>query len=276
MSSRLRFLRSPSGAIGLGLLVFIVLVALVGPAFAPHPPASSISASGAPPSSAFPLGTDYLGRDILSRLLWGGRSVLGLAIAATAASYAIGMLIGMTAGYSRSWPEGVLMRTVDVIRAFPPLLFFLIVVTGIGSSDAVLVLGVTFVQAPGIARLVHTVTKEVSLRAYVEAAVVRGESTWMVIRREVLPNILTPVIADLGLRFTFSILLVASVNFLGLGLNEPASDWGLMVSKNREIISLNPWATIAPAALIAMITIGVNLLGDAVARSLGHSEARVP
>jgi ABC-type dipeptide/oligopeptide/nickel transport system permease subunit len=168
------------------------------------------------------------------------------------------------------------MRGVDVVRAFPPLLFFLILVTGIGSSKLVLVAGVAFIQAPGIARLLHTVTKEVSLRAYVEAAVVRGESTLTVIRREVLPNILSPLIADVGLRFTFSILLVASVNFLGLGLSEPASDWGLMVSENRGIISLNPWATIAPAAMIALVTIGVNLVGDSIARSLGHSETRLP
>jgi ABC-type dipeptide/oligopeptide/nickel transport system permease subunit len=106
----------------------------------------------------------------------------------------------------------------------------------------------------------------------VEAAVARGERTTAVLRREVLPNIMSPVIADLGLRYTFSILLVAAVNFLGLGLQPPASDWALMISENREIISLNPWSIFVPAALIAVLTIGVNAVGDAIARSLGHSD----
>jgi peptide/nickel transport system permease protein len=268
---RLRFARTPSGAIGLTLLGAIVALALIGPLFAPHAPAESLVSPGSAPTGTYPLGTDFLGRDVLSRILWGGRSVLGLATVATLVSYAIGLLIGLTAGYSRSVVDPLLMRTVDVVRAFPPLLFFLILVTGVGTSKLVLVAGVAVVQAPGISRLVHTATKEVSFRGYVEAAVARGERSAAVIRREVLPNILSPLIADAGLRFTFSILLVAAVNFLGLGLQPPASDWGLMVSENREVLSLNPWAVFAPAALIALLTIAVNLVGDAVTRSLGRS-----
>jgi peptide/nickel transport system permease protein len=271
MRHRLRFARTGSGLAGLALLALVLLLVLVGPFFAPHNPAESLGLAGTPPDGAYPLGTDKLGRDVLSRLLWGGRSVVGLAAAATLACCWVGLLIGVTAGYSRRF-EPLLMRGVDVVRAFPPLLFFLIVVTALGTSVWVLILGVTVVQAPGIARLGHTVTKEVSLRAYVEAAVARGERAFTVIRREILPNILSPVIADAGLRFTFSILLVASVNFLGLGLEPPRSDWGLMVSENREILTLNPWAVFAPAALIALLTIAVNLVGDSVTRSLGHSQ----
>src|SRR5439155_20144151 len=126
------------------------------------------------------------------------------------------------------------------------------------------------VQGPGIARLVHTATKEVSFRGYVEAAVARGEGAPSVVRREVLPNILSPLIADFGLRFTFSILLVAAVNFLGLGLHPPLAAWALMISENREITTLNPWAIFVPAALIAILTLGMNLTGDAIARSLGR------
>jgi ABC-type dipeptide/oligopeptide/nickel transport system permease subunit len=272
MRHRLRFARTGSGAVGLALLAVVLLLVAFGPFIAPHAPAESLGIPGTSPDGSFPLGTDKLGRDVLSRLLWGGRSVLGLAAAATLASYGAGLLVGVTAGYNRRL-EPVLMRGVDVIRAFPPLLFFLIIVTGLGSSVGVLVLGVTVVQAPGIARLGHTATKEVSLRAYVEAAIARGERAFTVIRREILPNILSPLIADAGLRFTFSILLVASVNFLGLGLQPPASDWGLMVSENREILTLNPWAVFAPAALIALLTISVNLVGDSVTRSLGRSQA---
>jgi peptide/nickel transport system permease protein len=269
--SRLRFARTRSGASGLVLLTLLLLLVLLGPFVAPHAPAESLGMPGTSPDGAYLLGTDELGRDVLSRLLWGGRSVVGLAVAATLACYGVGLLIGVTAGYSRRL-EPLLMRGVDVVRAFPPLLFFLIFVTALGTSVWVLILGVTVVQAPGIARLSHTATKEVSLRAYVEAAVARGERAISVIRREILPNILSPVIADAGLRFTFSILLVASVNFLGLGLQPPRSDWGLMVSENREILSLNPWAVFAPALLIALLTIAVNLVGDSVARNLGRSQ----
>jgi peptide/nickel transport system permease protein len=267
---RLRWARTGSGAVGLALVVVIVLFVLIGPLFAPHDPAATVGLTGASPDSAFPLGTDRLGRDVLSRLLWGGRSVIGLAAAATLACYAVGLLVGVTAGYNRRL-EGLLMRSTDVVRAFPPLLFFLIIVTGLGASVWVLILGVTVVQAPGIARLSHTATKEVSLRPYVEAAVARGERSLAVVQREILPNILSPLIADAGLRFTFSVLLVASVNFLGLGLQPPRSDWGLMVSENRDILTLNPWAVFAPAAFIALLTIGVNLVGDSVTRSLGRS-----
>lgn len=270
MRARLRFARTPSGAIGLSLLVLVLLFVFIGPFFSPHDPAATVGLTGASPGGGFPLGTDRLGRDVLSRLIWGGRSVIGLAVAATVACYALGLLLGVTAGYSRRL-EGLLMRSVDVVRAFPPLLFFLIIATGLGQSLWVLVLGVTVVQAPGIARLAHTATKEVSLRGYVEAALARGESGFAIVRREILPNILSPLIADAGLRFTFSILLVASVNFLGLGLQAPRADWGLMVSENREVLSVNPWAVFAPALMIALLTIAVNLVGDAVTRSLGRS-----
>jgi peptide/nickel transport system permease protein len=268
---RLRWARTGAGAVGLALVFAILLFVLIGPLFAPHDPAETVGLTGASPDSAFPLGTDRLGRDVLSRLLWGGRSVIALAAAATLACYAAGMLVGVIAGYSRRL-EGVLMRSTDVVRAFPPLLFFLIIVTALGTSIWVLILGVTVVQAPGIARLSHTATKEVSLRAYVEAAIARGERSLAVIRREIVPNILSPLIADAGLRFTFSVLLVASVNFLGLGLQPPRSDWGLMVSENRDVLTLNPWAVFAPAVLIALLTIGVNLVGDSVTRSLGRSQ----
>lgn len=272
MSGRLRFLRTPSGAVGFGILVLVLLVAVLGPYVAPH---SATAPIGAPPfsgaSRSAPLGTDFLGRDVLSRLLYGGRSVIGLAAAATGLAYLIGLAIGLAAGYSRSIVDPLLMRTVDVMLAFPPLLFLLVLIAGAGSSVGVLVLGVAVIQAPGISRIVRTATLEVSERGYVEAAVARGERAVAVITREVLPNISAPVLVDAGLRFTFSILIIASVNFLGLGLQPPSSDWARMIGENRAYISLNILAVIAPAAMIAILTIGVNLVGDAIARSLGRS-----
>jgi len=271
MRGRLRFLRTPSGMIGVAIVLFVVAVAVLGPYVAPHDPSAPIGADSAPPSAHALLGTDDLGRDVLSRLLHGGRSVIGLSLLATGLAYLVGMSIGLIAGYSRSYADPVLMRTVDVMLAFPPLLFLLVLIAGAGTSTVVLVIGVAAIQAPAISRIVRTATLEVSVRAYVEAAIARGERSAAVIRREVLPNILAPVLVDSGLRFTYSILIIASVNYLGLGLQPPSSDWALMVSENREYINLNLWAVIAPAAMIALLTIGVNLTGDAIARSLGRS-----
>jgi peptide/nickel transport system permease protein len=270
-SPRLRFLRTPSGAVGCGILVFVLLVAFLGPYLAPHSPTAPIGPSLSGPSSKALLGTDFLGRDVLSRLLYGGRSVIGLALGATVLAYLIGLTIGLVAGYSRSLVDPLLMRSVDVMLAFPPLLFLLVLIAGAGSSVGVLILGVAIIQAPAISRIVRTATLEVSLRGYVEAAVARGERPVPVVMREVLPNILAPVLVDAGLRFTFSILIVASVNFLGLGLQPPSSNWALMIGENRQYISLNWLSVVAPAAMIALLTIGVNLTGDAVARSLGRS-----
>ena len=271
MKSRLRFPRSLSGAIGVGIVAFVLVVALFGPYLAPHDPTAPIGSPLSGPSSQAWLGTDFLGRDVLSRLLYGGRSVIGFAAAATVLAYAVGLTIGLIAGYTRSLVDPVLMRTVDVMLAFPPLLFLLVLIAGAGTGMAVLVIGVAAIQAPGISRIVRTATLEVSTRGYVEAGIARGERAFAVIGREVLPNILAPVLVDAGLRFTYSILIIASVNFLGLGLQPPNSDWALMISENRTYIQLNPWAVLAPAAMIGLLTIGINLTGDAIARSLGRS-----
>ena len=208
---------------------------------------------------------------MLSRVLYDDRSVIGYAAAATILAYAVGMAVGLTAGYARSLVDPVLMRSVDVMLAFPPLLFLLVLIAGAGTSIAVLIIGVAAIQAPAISRIVRTATLEVSTRGYVEAGIARGERAYAVLSREVLPNILAPVLVDAGLRFTYSILIIASVNFLGLGLQPPNSDWALMISENRQYIQLNPYAVLAPAAMIALLTIGINLTGDAIARSLGRS-----
>jgi peptide/nickel transport system permease protein len=271
MSERFRFARTFSGALGLTIVAVVVLVAVLGKYVAPHDPTQPVGIPLAGPSGDAWLGTDFLGRDVLSRLLYGGRSVLGLALAATLLAYAIGLTIGLIAGYTRSKADPLLMRTVDVMLAFPPLLFLLVLITGAGTGTAVLIIGVAAIQAPGISRIVRTATLEVSVRGYVESAIARGERGISVVVREVLPNILAPVLVDAGLRFTYSILIIASVNFLGLGLQPPNSDWALMISENRQYISLNVWSVLAPAAMIALLTIGINLTGDAIARSLGRS-----
>ena len=270
-TGRLRFLRTVPGTVGAVIVLFVLGVALFGTYIAPHDPTAPIGLNNAGPSSMAWLGTDELGRDVLSRILNGGRSVIGLAAAATVLAYLIGLTIGLIAGFSRSFVDPLLMRTMDVMLAFPPLLFVLILISGAGTGVAVLIIAVAAIQAPSVSRVVRTATQVVAVRGYVEAAVARGESTFAVIRREVVPNILAPVLVDFGLRFTYSILIIASVNFLGLGLQPPSSDWALLISENRQYISLNPWSVVAPAAMIALLTIGINLMGDAIARSLGRS-----
>ncbi len=272
--ARLRFVRTPAGLVGCVLLSAVVAVALFGPLVAPYAPDEPVGVPFSGPAEGMPFGTDFLGRDVLSRVLWGGRSVLALAGLATLLAYAGGITIGLVAGYSRSLIDPVLMRSADVMLSFPALLFLLVLVTGAGTSKAVLVLGVALVQMPLIARIVRAATLEQSVRGFVEAAVARGEGTVAILRREILPNIAGPITADVGLRFTYAIILVASVNFLGLGLQPPAADWALIISENRGGLTLNPYVILVPAALISLLTISVNLVGDAIARSLGISTAR--
>jgi ABC-type dipeptide/oligopeptide/nickel transport system permease subunit len=274
MTDRLRFLARPSAIVGAVLLALVVGIALFGPFFAPDPPDRPVGIPFERPTSAHLLGTDFLGRDVLSRVLWGGRSVLALAGLATVLAYAFGATVGLVAGYTRGWLDGLLMRGADVLLSFPALLFILVVVTGAGTSKAVLVATVACVQLPLIARIVRTATLEQSVRGFVEAAEARGDRWSQILRREILPNIATPIMADLPLRFTYSIILVASVNFLSLGLQPPSADWGLMISENRDGLTLNPYVILVPAALIALLTIAVNLVGDSVARTLGRSGVR--
>jgi peptide/nickel transport system permease protein len=266
-----RLATTAEGKIGLGMLAFVLGIAILGPLFAPHGLAVPIGAPGAPPSSSAPLGTDYLGRDVLSRVLDGGRSVIWIASAATLLSYAAGIPTGLIAGYRRSLIDPFLMRGVDVLLAFPALLILLLLVAGLGPHVLVLIIGVALVQLPPIARIVRTATLEVSTRGYVEAAQARGERTAAILVREILPNASPVVLADLGIRFGYSIILIASVNYLGLGLAPPAADWGLMTAENQQYIALNVWAVLAPAIMLAMLTICVNLLADSYVQTLGRS-----
>ena len=274
MSDRFRFLRTTSGAIGAGIVLFVVLVAIFGPYLAPHDPTAPVGIPLSGSSSHAWLGTDFLGRDVLSRVLYGGRSTLLLGGAATVLTYLIGVPAGLVAGYSRTALDPLIMRGVDVVLSFPALLIMLLAVTAFGNGPVVLVGSAALVLFPGVARIVRTATAEVATRAYVEAAMARGERPAAVVRREILPNIVPPLVADLGIRFSWSIILIASVNFLGLGLRPPTADWGLMVSENRSIFATNPLAVLAPAAMLALLIIGVNLVGDAYVRRLGRSRGR--
>ena len=266
-----RFLRYRSAQIALAILAFVLLVAILGRFAAPHDPEQQIGVPFATPSGSSLLGKDYLGEDVLSRVLAGGTTVILYGTLATLLAYLIGGAIGLVAGYRGGFTDPTLMRLMDVLLAFPPVILLLLIATGFGSSPAALIAGVVLVQIPSVARILRTATLEVNVCGFVEAAVARGDALWVILRREILPNISGTIVADAGPRLTVSILLVAAVNFLGLGLDPPAPDWSLMISENRAGITVNPWAVIAPAIMIGLLTVSINVIADAVARDRGTS-----
>ena len=269
---RIAILRTTRGVIGLSMLTLVVAVALIGPLVAPHPLDAPVGVPGAGSGGGALFGTDFLGRDVLSRVLHGGFPVLWTSVAAVGLAYLVGLGIGMVAGLSRSWVDPVLMRGVDLFIVFPPLLLLLVLIAGAGSSTLVLIIGILLVLFPGVARIVRTATLEVSTTSFIEAAVTRGESTFAIMRREVLPNIMPAVVADAGLRFLGAIFLTASLNFLGVGSQPPAANWGLMIAENRQVLASNVWAVLLPALMLGVLTVSVNLIGDAYTHTLDRSE----
>ncbi len=268
-----RLLHTPGGFVGGLLLIFVLVVAFVGPLAPPHLPNEIVGVPSGPSTPSYPFGTDFLGRDVLSRVVAGGRTVVLIGFVASVIAYVIGGSIGIYFGLGGGLADFVGMRVVDILLTVPGILLLLLLASSLGRHTWVLVLGVVIVLFPPISRVVRTATLGVSRRGYVEAAIARGDSVFTVCRRDILPNILPNVLADFGVRFSVSILLVAGLNFLGLGLTPPTADWGLMTSENQSTISVNPWAVIAPAAMLAILSVSVNLLSDAYLRTLGSSEA---
>jgi peptide/nickel transport system permease protein len=253
--------------IGVLLVVLLVALALVGPFFAPHSPTEFAGAPYAHPSSAVPLGTDNLGRDVLSRFLWGGRSILGLSLLATALGLALGVSVGLVAAYARSILDDVLMRTMDVILAFPSIVLALVVVATIGPKLWLIVLVVGLTTMPRVARVTRGASLEIVERDFVQAAEVLGESRVKILFGEILPSITSPLMVEASLRLTYSIGLIAGMSFLGFGVQPPAADWGLMINENRQALTIQPWGAVMPVIAIALLTIGTSLVGDGVSRA---------
>lgn len=278
-----RALRFWSARVGLVLMLAVLFVVIFGPAIAPYSPNAIAGPPLSGPTAANLLGTDFLGRDVLSRVLNGGRTVVGLALAGTLTAYLLGLPAGLAAGYSRAWARGrsraltdtAVLWFADLLFAFPPILFLLVVATGAPANVPAMVIAVGLILTPGLARLVRAAVLEVAQRGYVEAAVARGESQTRILTREVLPNILHIISADIGLRFCGAVLAMLAVNFLGLGLQPPSSDWALMIADNRQYLNLQPWPVIVPALAIAVLIIGTNLISDGIARSFGGSIEQV-
>ena len=263
----LRSARQMRTKIGVVLVVLLVGVALVGPLFAPHEPAAFVGAPYSHPSGSALLGTDNLGRDVLSRFLWGGRSILGLSAAATAIGLLLGVSIGLIAAYSRGLLDDVLMRGMDVILAFPSIVLALVAVATVGPKLWLLVLVVGLTTMPRVARVTRGASLEVVERDYVHAAQAMGEPRRKILAGEILPNVTSPLLVEASLRLTYSIGLIAGLSFLGFGLQPPAADWGLMINENRQGLTVQPWGVVMPVIAIALLTIGTSLIGDGVARA---------
>lgn len=257
--------RSGQGQFGLGVGLILLLIIVLGPYFAPFSPdAIAVGKPLSGPSADHWMGTDQLGRDVFSRWLFGGRSVILAPLVAVAIALVLGGALGMLAAYRGGAIDTLVSRIFDVFITVPPLLLVLVLISGLGTSTTILVVTVALVFAPRVGRVVRGASQAVVTGDYIASAQARGESTAAILVREVMPNIAGPVIADTALRITYAIIFVASLNFLGLGLQPPASDWGLMVAESRAFLSTQPWATVWAAVGIAALSVAFNMVADAI------------
>ena len=263
--------------VGLGIVLFWVFVAIFAPLLTPYTPLEQDWKSpNQGPSSAHILGTDELGRDLWSRLIYGARVVLvilpisekywvpgGTAIWGVFVALLVGTTLGLVSGYYGGWLDEIVMRLLDAMMAIPIILLFLIIMAALGASAVNVVIAITIVGTPGIARLVRSLTLDIRTREYIRAAETRGESPWYIMFVEILPNARGPIIVDAMLRVGYAIFAMGTLGFLGLGMPPPSPDWGSMVAKGREFILEGAfWAALWPSLAIASLVVGLNLLAD--------------
>jgi peptide/nickel transport system permease protein len=260
-------LRSNEGLIGALLGIGMIALIVIGPFVSAHT-ALGDNAAALGPSHAHPLGTDALGRDVLSRVLSGGRTVLLIPLAAVSLAALVGGTLGISSAYVGGWPDNLLTRVFDLVLTIPPLLVVLVVIAGLGTSNTVIILTVAVAWAPGYGRVVRSATQSVVVNLYVAAAKARGERGLAIVFREILPNIVGPALTEFGLEVTYAVLFVAGLSFLGLGVQPPNADWGLMVAENRGILPVAPLASLAPALAIVVLAVSFNLLTDALTKDL--------
>lgn len=255
---------SPVGMIGALLVIFWVLVAIFAPVLSPYDPnANNYQALADPtPSAEFLLGTDNQGRDILSRVIWGSRTVLIVAPVATLCAYIVGCMMGLLSGYFRGWVDNVVMRVADIILSFPVIVLYIFIIVVFGASMLNIIIAVTFIAAPQITRIVRGLTLEIRERDFVAAAKMRGESSLYIMLVEILPNARGPLIVDACLRMGYTTIQIGVLGFLGLGLPPPDPDWGGMVKDTYGMMSTYPHMSLIPCAAISSLVVGFNLLAD--------------
>ena len=258
----------PTALFGMTIISIYVFFALFAPLLAPHGEAEIFPIAYAPWGEEFLFGTDQLGRDVLSRLIYGARNTVGIAFATTLLAFLIGGSLGITAAISMGWVDNLISRAVDVLMAIPGLIFALILISMFGATAINLILIIAVLDATRVFRISRAVSLNVVVMDYVEAAKLRGEGLSWIMRREILPNIMPPLIAEFGLRFCFVFLTIAALSFLGVGIQPPTADWGSMVRENAGLIQFAEYDITAaltpmlPAAAIALLTVAVNFVVD--------------
>jgi peptide/nickel transport system permease protein len=257
-------LRNPpiSAKIGMVILLFFIICAVFAPVIAPYGEAESVGKTWIGSSPEFWLGTDNIGRDMLSRIIYGARMTLGVAAACTLLSFVIGVTMGLLAAVAGKTVDQVLSRFIDLMLSIPILVFALMILSMLGSSLVTLIITIGVLDSFRVFRLARSIAVNIVVTEFVEVARLRGEGLWWIMRREVLPNALPPMIAEFGLRFCFNFLFVAGLSFLGLGIQPPFADWGGMVRENGRSIAFGIPAPLWPALAIALTTISVNMIVD--------------
>lgn len=261
---------SPSAIIGFTLVGIEIVVAGIAPLIAPYSPTAEDGLAVIQgPSLHHLFGTDQFGRDVFSRTLYGGRDALLISLIATLVAVGLGASIGMIAAYARGALDEGVLRIVDAILSIPPILILLVIITTFGAGWPVIVLAVVVSYAPGVVRVVRAAALDVIPRDFVTAARARGERPLSIVAREVRPNTLDVVLVEFAMRASWVVLLISALSFLGFGANPPTPDWGLMIAENRTIISIAPWASIAPIIALSSLVVGLNLAADGLAKALG-------
>jgi peptide/nickel transport system permease protein len=263
MSLLKQLLRAPlSAKFGLLVIVVYILVALFAPVLAPFGETQVVGEGFAPWGGQFLLGTDNLGRDMFSRLVYGARNTLGIAFLTTVLAFLLGGLSGLIAAIKGGAIDQGLSRVVDILMAIPQLIFALLILSVVGTTATSLVLVIALLDATRVFRLSRAVAMNVVVQDFVEAARLRGEGLWWLVTREVLPNAAAPLIAEFGLRFCFVFLFISALSFLGLGIQPPTADWGSMVRDNAVLITFGDISPLLPALAVALITVSVNFVVD--------------
>jgi peptide/nickel transport system permease protein len=248
--------------VGLAIVALNLILAIFAPLIAPYSQTDPIGDAWADPDWHHWLGLDNLGRDLLSRLIYGARMSIGLSLVITALSFSIGIISGFAAAVAGGWVDQALSRLVDLMLSMPTLIFAFVILSVLGSAIPVLIVTIAILDSTKVFRLARAVAVNIVSLEFVEAARLRGEGWWWIVRREILPNAVPPLTAEFGLRFCFTFLFIAALSFLGLGIQPPDADWGSMVKEYSEMINFGSAAPIFPAAAIAILTIGVNFVVD--------------
>ena len=277
-----------AGKTGFVILIFWGIIVAIGPLISPYHEADILDeelfivpggdeypdTEFQPPSKIVLLGTDYIGRDLLSRVLYGARTTIGISLIATLWAYLIGVTLGIAAAVGSKFLDIVLSRLNDAILSIPSLMMALVMIAALGSTIPLLIFLTGIIYAASVFRIARSLGQEVMVSDFVEAARVRGEGLWWIITSEILPNIAMPLATDFGLRFVWVILFISALSFLGLGVQPPMSDWGSMVKENLPGLIYGSWAPLIPSLAIATLTISVNMIVDDISAHTGGKLAK--